>query len=89
MRKFSIAATIALGTFATSASAWEGDVIACYDTVREPAQYQVHQELVRAAYTEWEHRNGQAVQVHYPAVYVERRRMVRPERYVNRPAPCN
>lgn len=72
----------------TAAHAWEGQVVACYDTVLVPAQFDIREELIRPARTEWEHRNGQSVQVHYPAVYVEVRRETRPERYVNRPATC-
>jgi len=88
MYKKIFAALFAVTAATSAAHAWEGEVVACYDTVLVPAQYAVHEELVRSARTDWEHRNGQAVRVHYPAVYVEVRRETRPERYVNRPAAC-
>lgn len=87
IKKFA-AAGIAFTMIAGAAQAWEGKVIKCYDTVYVPAEYKTHQKLVRAAYTDWEHRNGQAVKVYYPPVYVETRTEVRPARYVNRPAAC-
>jgi hypothetical protein len=88
IKKLVVAAAATLALSGT-AYAWEGQVVQCYDTVLVPAQFETHQTLVRAARTEWEHRNGQAVQVYYPPVYVETRTQTRPERYVNRPAPCN
>ncbi|MDG3040099.1 hypothetical protein [Roseicyclus marinus] len=88
MFKKSFIVAFAVVAATSSAQAWEGEVVACYDTVLVPAQYSVREELVRPARTEWEHRNGQAVRMHYPAVYVEVRHETRPERYVNRPAAC-
>jgi hypothetical protein len=88
MLKKTIVAAFVVASATTAAQAWDGEVVACYDTVLVPAQFSVREELVRPARTEWEHRNGQAVRVHYPAVYVEVRRETHPERYVNRPAPC-
>lgn len=89
MIKNAVVALFAVVASSAAAQAWQGEVVACYDTVLVPARYHVTEELVRSARTEWEHRNGQAVRVHYPAVYVEVRRETHPERYVNRPAVCN
>jgi hypothetical protein len=48
--------------------------------------------MVKAAKTTLEYRNGKGVEqvyrMHYPAIYEEKKHLVRPGHYVMRPAPC-
>ena len=84
-----LAGAIVAAAFAAPAFAWEGQVVSCYDKVYMPPEFDTSLELIMAAHTEWEHVNGQMVQMHYPAVYREHRTMTKPGHYVARRAPCN
>lgn len=80
---------IAAASLGTSAAAWEGKVLECYNKTLMPTTYNTSKELVKKAKTKWEHRNGQMVKVYYPPVYVEHRTVKTPEHYVMQPAECN
>ncbi len=88
MKKVLIGAFLAASALAAPAFAWEGQVVACYDKVWVPAKYSTSKTLIMAAHTEWEHRNGQMIKVHYPAVYKEMKHLETPGHYVARKAPC-
>lgn len=88
MKTFIAGVALAIA-MAAPAFAWEGHIVACYDKVYVPAEFRTSKTLIMSAHTEWEHRNGQMVRVHYPAVYKENRHLVTPAHYVARQAPCN
>ncbi|MDA7424233.1 hypothetical protein [Thalassococcus lentus] len=88
MKKVLLGAVFAASAFAAPAFAWEGQVVACYDKVWVPAKYKYNKTLVMAAHSEWEHKNGQMIKMHYPAVYKEHKHLVKPGHYVARKAPC-
>lgn len=88
MKKVLIASVLAAAGFAAPAMAWEGHVVACYDKVWVPATYSTHKRLVMKAHTEWEHRNGQMVKVHYPAVYKEHKTLKTAGHYVAKKSVC-
>ena len=70
------------------AFAWEGQVKACYDKIYVAPTYTTSKTLIKAAKTKWEHRHGQMVEVHYPAIYREHRHLKTPGHYIARPAKC-
>ncbi len=78
--------------FATPAAAWKGHVVECFDYVYVAPEYRVTKHLVKAAKTKLEYRNGtageQIYRMHYPAVYEEKKHLVRAGHYVMRPAAC-
>ncbi len=78
--------------FATPAAAWKGHVVECFDKVYVAPEYRTTKHLVKAAKTTLEYRNGAGVEqvyrMHYPALYEEKKHLVRPGHYVMRPAPC-
>jgi len=88
MKKVLVGAFLAASAFAAPAMAWEGHVVACYDKVWVPAKYAVSKQLYMKAHTEWEHRHGQMVKVHYPAIYKEHKTLTHPGHYIARKAPC-
>lgn len=88
MKKVLAGAFIAAAALAAPASAWEGQVVACYDKVWVPAKYSYTKKLIMAAHTEWEYKGGQMIKMHYPAVYKEMKHMVKPGHYVARKAAC-
>jgi len=71
MKTTIIAAAAAVISFAAPAMAWEGRVVACYDSTWVPDEYEVHKTLHSAAHTKWEHRGKQLVEVYYAPVYEE------------------
>lgn len=79
---------VAAASFSVPAMAWEGHIVKCYDKHWVPAKYGSSKKLIMAAHTEWEHRNGQLVKVHYPAVYKEMKHKVSDGYYIARKAPC-
>lgn len=81
------AAVVAL--FSAPASAWEGKKVACYDKHYVPAAYSTSKKLKHAARTEWEHRDGQIVEVYYAPVYIEKKHLAKEAHYVLRRAACN
>ncbi len=94
MKKIALPAlALAMAPFiATPAAAWKGHVVECFDQVYVAPEYRVTKHLVKAAKTTLEYRNGtageQIYRMHYPAVYEEKKHLVRPGHYVMRPAPC-
>ena len=83
-----IAAAVVLTSFAAPAMAWEGQVVACYDSVWVPAQYKTSKKLHSGAHTKWEHRGDQLVEVYYAPVYIEHRHQVSKGYYLKRKAAC-
>jgi hypothetical protein len=94
MKHFALPAlALALAPFiATPAAAWNGHVVECFDKVYVEPEFRTTKHLVKEAEMRLEHRNGggvhQVYRMHYPAIYEERRQLVRPGHYVLRPAPC-
>ena len=92
MKKIALPAIAVAMAFATPAAAWNGHVVVCFDKVYVAPEYKVTKHLVKHAKTKLEYRNGKGVEqvyrMHYPAIYEEKRTMVRPGHYVMQPAPC-
>ncbi|RKF15194.1 hypothetical protein D6850_10175 [Roseovarius spongiae] len=88
MKTIMMGAIVALAAAATPALAWKGQAVACYDKVWVPATYSTSKHLEFPAKTKWVHRNGQMVQMHYPAVYKETRHVKTPGHYLLRKAAC-
>jgi hypothetical protein len=93
--KFPAVAALALAFapfIAAPAAAWEGHVVECFDKVYVAPEYRTTKHLVKEAEMRLEHRNGngisQVYRMHYPAIYEERKHLVRPGHYVLRPGPC-
>ncbi|MGR3492119.1 MAG: hypothetical protein ACU0DW_08675 [Shimia sp.] len=82
------AAAAMVVALAAPAFAWEGQVVACYDKVFVPAQFSTTKHLHSKAYTKWEHRGHQLVEVYYPAMYIEKRTKTADAHYIKRKAPC-
>jgi hypothetical protein len=83
-----VSAAVVLASFAAPAMAWEGQVVACYDSVWVPDQYQTSKVLHSKARTAWEHRGKQLVEVYYAPVYIEKRTLARKGHYLKRKAAC-
>lgn len=83
-----IAAAALMMTFAAPAMAWEGKVVACYDSQWVPAKYKATKHLHSKAHTKWEHRGDQLVEVYYAPVYIEKKTKVSSGHYVKRKAAC-
>ena len=83
-----ISAAILASAFAAPALAWEGQVKACYNKVYVPTSYHTSKHLVMGAHTEWEYRNGQMIEVYYPAVYKEKKTVKTPGHYIAKKAAC-
>ena len=81
------AAAVAVA-FASTASAWEGQVVKCYDKIFVPAEFTVTKMLHTPARTEWQHCGDQMCEVYYPAMYKEKRTLKTPAHYVKREAAC-
>lgn len=94
MKRLALSAlALALAPFiATPAAAWKGHVVECFDKVYVAPEYKTTKHLVKEAKTTLEYRNGsagaQVYRMHYPAIYEEKKYLVRPGHYVMRPAPC-
>ncbi|MCT4559498.1 MAG: hypothetical protein N4A61_15730 [Pelagimonas sp.] len=88
MKKLLAGAILATTALAAPASAWESQVVACYDKVWVGPKYKYTKELVMAGHSEWEHRNGQMIKVWYPPVYKEKKTMVSKGYYVAKKAAC-
>lgn len=89
MKRLAIAAVAGLLTLsAAPADAFTGIVRQCFTQHLEGPQVRTSRHRVRAAYEQFEHRDGRVVRVYYPAVYQERTTVVRPEIYVLRPTAC-
>lgn len=88
MKMKMITAAVVLASFAAPAMAWEGQVVACYDSVYVPPQYKTHKKLHSGAHTKWEHRGNQMVEVYYAPVYIESRVQVSKGYYLKRKAAC-
>jgi hypothetical protein len=84
-----MAAAVVLVSFAAPAMAWEGKVVACYDSHYVADQYKVTKHLHSKARTAWEHRGKQLVEVYYAPVYIEKRTLAVKGHYVKRKAPCH
>jgi hypothetical protein len=89
MKSTLIAASIILASFAAPAMAWEGKVVACYNSVWVPAEYKTSKKLHSGAHTEWEHRGKQLVEVYYAPVYIQTNHLVRNGHYLKVKAACN
>ena len=103
MKKLLVAALVLAPLLfaAAPADAFKGHVQSCYKQVWQPPVYRTTQHLVRAAYTQIEPRGTcssqrrghcstvDAVKVHYPAVYKEKRTMVKAGRYVLQQVACD
>lgn len=89
MKTTIIAAAAAVISFAEPAMAWEGRVIACYDSTWVPDEYEVHKTLHSEAHTKWEHRGKQLVEVYYAPVYIEHKHLKTPGHYIKYKAPCH
>jgi hypothetical protein len=83
-----IAAAMLMVSFAAPAMAWEGQVVACYDSVWVPPQHKTTKHLHSAAHTKWEHRGNQMVEVYYAPVYIEKRTQSSKGYYLKRKAAC-
>lgn len=91
MRKL-LFATLAFAPFfmAAPAAAFEGHVKKCYAQHWQDPVYRTTQHLVRDAYKRIEYRGDhRAEKVYYPAVYKEKRTMVKKGRYVLRQVSCH
>lgn len=74
---------------AAPAAAFEGHVKACYAQHWQAPVYRTTQHLVREGYSQIEYRGKhRAEKVYYPAVYKEKRTMVKKGRYVLRQVAC-
>jgi len=71
MKTTILAAAAVLVSFASPGMAWEGKVVACYDSVWVPAKTETHKNLHSAAHIKWEHRGGQLVEVYYAPAYIQ------------------
>lgn len=88
MKKLTIAAVVASAAFAAPAFAWEGKVIACFDKVWVPPVYSTTHVPHTKAKTVWEHRNGQMVEIYYPAIMKEMTTLKKAGYYIKRKAAC-
>lgn len=88
MKMKMISAAVVLASLAAPALAWEGKVVACYDSVWVPDQYTTTKHLHSKARTAWEHRGDQLVKVYYAPVYIEKRTLSQKGHYLKRKAPC-
>lgn len=89
MKTTTLTAAAVLVSFAASAMAWEGKVVACYDSVWVPAKIETHKKLHSAAHTKWEHRGGQLVEVYYAPVYIQHSHQKSKGYYLKVKAACN
>ena len=89
MKTTILAAAAVLVSFAAPAMAWEGKVVACYDSVWVPAKTETHKNLHSAAHTKWEHRGGQLVEVYYAPVYIQHTHQKSKGCYLKVKAACN
>lgn len=71
MKSIIATAAAAVVLSATSALAWEGKVVACYDKVWVQPDAVCHKKPHKPAKTVWEHRGDQLVEVYYAPVYKE------------------
>lgn len=88
--KKTILATLAV-TFvsATSALAWEGKPLKCYDKHWVGPKYSTTKVLDKPAKTTWEHNKaGQMVKMYYAPMYMEQKTLVMEGHYVLREAKC-
>lgn len=88
MKNLMIASIVASAALAAPAFAWEGRVIACFDKVWVKAEYATTHVPHTKAKTVWEHRNGQMVEIYYPAIMKEMKHLVKEGYYIKRKAPC-
>lgn len=87
--KIKAIAVLAAMTLATPALAWEGQVLKCYGKVWQAPKYEVSQYLVKKSHTELEHnKHGQLMKVYYPAVYAEKKSLVKRGHWVMVEEPC-
>lgn len=71
MKSILTAAVAAVVLSASSALAWEGRTVACFDKVWVPATYAASKVLVKPAKERYEHKHGRIELVHYAPVYRE------------------
>ncbi len=88
MKAILMGAIVAMAAAGTPALAWQGQKVACYDKVWVPATYHTKKYLEYPAKMQWEHSNGQMVEMHYPAVYIEKKSLAKEGHYVLRKAAC-
>ena len=89
MKTTTLTAAAVLVSFAASAMAWEGKVVACYDSVWVPAKIETHKKLHSAAHTKWEHCGGQLLEVYYAPVIIQHTHKKRKGDYLKVKAACN
>lgn len=89
MKKTLLAAAAATVALSAPAFAWEGKKVACYDKVWQDPVYEYTQVLEYPAKKKWEHKDGQMVEMHYPAIYMQKKTMVSAGRYVLVKAACH
>jgi len=69
--------------------AWEGKVVACYDSVWVPAKTETHKKLHSAAHTKREHRGGQFVEIYYAPVDIQHSRKTSKGYHLKIKVSCN
>ncbi len=89
MKKTLISAAAVIVTLsASSAMAWEGETVACFEKEMVGPTYATAEVLVKPAKEQYEHKNGRIELVRYKAVYREVRTKLTEGRWVMKEVMC-